>query len=107
MNALRLAHLIESGTPPVLIDVRSASEFAAGHISGARHRPFLLTAAGLRGVRRDEPIVVYCGHGPRAQFAAMLLRLHGFTQVACLSGHMAEWRRRHLPEVRGSVAAPR
>ena len=91
--------MIESGTPPLVLDVRSASEFAAGHIRTARHLPFLLTVAGLPGVRRDEAVVVYCGHGPRAQFAAMMLRLYGYTKVACLRGHMAEWRRRQLPVV--------
>src|SRR5687767_303386 len=91
MDATRLAHLIESGVPPLVLDVRSAREFDAGHIRGARHRPFQLTVAGLPKVDRDQPIVVYCGHGPRAQFAAWMLRLHGFTQVACLTGHMAEW----------------
>ena len=67
MDATRLAHLIESGVPPLVLDVRSAREFDAGHVRGARHRPVELTVAGLPGVESDEPIVVYCGHGPRAQ----------------------------------------
>ena len=105
MDPTRLAHLIETGTRHSCSTSAPAREFATGHIRGARHRPFQLTVAGLPGVDRDQPIVVYCGHGPRAQFAAWMLRLHGFTQVVCLTGHMAEWRRRALPEASESRAS--
>ena len=94
----RMAH----AAPPVILDVRSRSEFAAGHIPGAIHMPFwavLWRAHRLRAAS-DDPIVVYCGHGPRAELARAALRSRGYTRVACLTGHMAKWRRAGLPEER-------
>ena len=35
-----LAHQIESGTAPVVLDVRSESEYVSGHVPGAIHIPF-------------------------------------------------------------------
>ena len=87
----------------VVLDVRSAAEYAAGHIEGAVHIPFWAVPgrSGKLRAAADHTIVVYCGHGPRALFARWALRRRGFTRVACLAGHMAQWRREGRPEVRG------
>lgn len=85
---------------PVILDVRSAPEYAAGHVPGARHVPFwsaLFVRAGRLGARRNEPVVIYCGHGPRARMAAAALRLRGFRDLRLLCGHMSRWRRSGLP----------
>jgi hydroxyacylglutathione hydrolase len=77
----------------VILDARSAREFAAGHVPGARHLPFwspLLQTPRL-DIRAGEPIVVYCGHGPRAWIAAAALRARGFRNVRLLRGHMRAW----------------
>ena len=98
-----LNRLVGGRQPPVVLDVRSAAEFAAGHILGAVNIPFWAVpwrSGRLRAVA-DDPIVVYCGHGPRALLARAALRRLGFTSVACLAGHMAQWRREGRPEVRG------
>lgn len=86
-------------TPPVLLDVRSAAEFAAGHIPGSINIPFWAVPwrAGELAVQPDDPIVVYCGHGPRAGLACAALRARGFTRIACLAGHWAEWREAGYP----------
>ena len=93
--------LLNGRRPPV---VRSAAEFAAGHIQGAVHIPFWAVPwrSGRLGSAADDPIVVYCGHGPRALFARSALRRRGFTRVACLAGHMAQWRREGRPQVKES-----
>lgn len=86
---------------PVVLDVRSVEEYADGHVPGAMNLPFLrVLAGGAPGVRKDAPVVVYCGHGPRAQMAMLGLRLRGFSNLVELDGHFAEWRRRGLPESR-------
>lgn len=99
--ALRRA--LDTPAAPVILDVRTRREFGRGRIPGAVHQPFWRLAPGAGGATlpRDRQLVVYCGHGPRAWIAAVLLRLRGFTRVATLAGHMAEWRRRGLPEDRG------
>lgn len=91
-------------TAPLIVDVRTAAEFSSGHVPGARHMPFWAVPfrASELGAR-EQPILVYCGHGPRAQMAASALRAHGFTDVRLLRGHMAEWRRGGLPIDRGQA----
>ena len=91
---------IRAGTAPIILDVRSRWEFERGHVLDAMHIPFWALPARARRLAgvRDEPVVVYCGHGPRAAVAAALLRLLGFSRVLCLKGHMSGWRRANLPE---------
>jgi rhodanese-related sulfurtransferase len=95
---------IEAGHPPPILDVRSGLEFKAGHVPGAVHIPFWLLAARLADVpaRKDESLVVYCGHGPRAFMAAAVLRAAGFQDLRLLSGHWAGWVRDGLPQERDS-----
>jgi rhodanese-related sulfurtransferase len=89
---------IAAGTPPAIVDVRSRQEFAQGHIPGAIHVPFWQVAAGSPTLDplRERPIVVYCGHGPRAYIAGSALRRRGFRHVAYLTGHMKKWRSMNL-----------
>jgi rhodanese-related sulfurtransferase len=102
----QLRRAIESGAAPVVLDVRSRREFVNGRVPGARHMPFW--QAWFRAIprpRAGEPVVVYCGHGPRARMAAALLRLRG-VRAALLTGHMARWRRERGPEERGEPVEP-
>jgi rhodanese-related sulfurtransferase len=93
---------IGRGEPMTVLDVRSPAEFAAGHIPGAMNAPFTSVLAGSDAVRapRSEPIVVYCGHGPRAWLAGQALQWRGYARVTYLRGHMAAWRRAGLREER-------
>jgi rhodanese-related sulfurtransferase len=94
----QLLAAIDAGSAPLVIDVRSRREFKRGHVPTAVHVPFWLLPARLHGVRdsRDVPVVVYCGHGPRAWFARAVLLSNGFKHVALLEGHMARWKREGL-----------
>ena len=47
--------------------------------------------------REEEPLVVYCAHGPRAGFAKLALRLSGFKRIMYLDGHRSGWERAGLP----------
>lgn len=81
--------LVEGGA--TLIDVRSAGEYASGHIEGARNIP-----VGEIGERtsevgaKDKPVVVYCRSGMRSAQAQSTLEAAGFTQVHNLGG-MSRW----------------
>ena len=90
---------------PFVLDVRSPEEYADGHVPGAVNLPFLRVLAGgtPRGVKKDAPLVVYCGHGPRAHVAMLALRVRGFSHLIELDGHFAEWRRGQMPETRGTA----
>jgi rhodanese-related sulfurtransferase len=93
---------IEAGTAPTILDVRSRGEFAQGHVPGAIHMPFQQVSrrAGEIPSSPDDPLVVYCGHGPRAWIAARFLRARGFRAVSYLTGHWSAWRRAGLRQER-------
>jgi rhodanese-related sulfurtransferase len=89
---------IEAGTAPTILDVRSEREFAHGHVPGALHIPFWTMLARLSAIPTSpaEPVVVYCGHGPRAYLAGAALGVSGFRRVVYLKGHMLKWRQAGL-----------
>jgi rhodanese-related sulfurtransferase len=102
MTPKELLAAIDAGTAPLVLDVRSTAEFAAGHVPGAVNVPFDLIArrrSELPGQPGDE-LVVYCGHGPRAYVAAVAIRGLGRRRVRFLRGHWAAWRRAGLREER-------
>ena len=93
---------IDAGKAPVILDVRSKAEFDAGHVPGAVHVPFWQVAKSKEVLPSDtnEPLVVYCGHGPRAYMAGAALRRLGFSRISYLAGHMTRWRRERRREER-------
>ena len=96
-----LAARLERGEV-VLLDVRPAAEFAAGHIEGARSAPITELRRHLRALPRDAEVVAYC-RGPYCVFADEAVReltRRGFRARRLAEG-FPEWQRAGLP-----VAAP-
>jgi rhodanese-related sulfurtransferase/cyanate permease len=94
VSASTLLEQIDSGSAPTIIDVRTETEFARGHVPGAMHIPFEAMRGQIESIpgSRRDPVIVYCGHGPRAWIAGATLRKHGFTDVRYLTGHFSGWR---------------
>ena len=94
-----LLSAIRTGAAPVIVDVRTGWEYDRGHVPGAIHIPFYSLPWRRDEIPgpRDETVVVYCEHGPRAGVAKLELRLAGFTDVRYLDGHMSGWKERGLP----------
>jgi rhodanese-related sulfurtransferase len=84
---------------PLVVDVRSQGEYDKDHIPGAVHIPFSSIGSGLKalGRARNDEIVLYCEHGPRAGLAGLTLYLSGYDRVYSLEGHMKGWRESGLP----------
>jgi len=99
-----LQTLARSEEPPLILDVRSPAEFAAGHVPGAVNVPFDQVAERVAELApgRERGIVVYCERGGRADQAAEALRAAGFEDVRELERHMAAWRDADLPLCSGS-----
>jgi rhodanese-related sulfurtransferase len=91
--------LLESLDPPLVLDVRSAEEFASGHVPGAVHVPHDQLAARVSELGAPREVVVYCERGSRASKAAAVLRDAGFA-VQHLAGDMRGWREAGLPIAR-------
>ena len=93
LEAAALARLLSVGgvEAPLVIDVRQATEYEAGHVPGA-----LSIGAGdlpdrLDALPRDRPIATICASGYRASVAASLLRAAGFGRVAWVAGGVPIW----------------
>lgn len=99
ITSAELLRLIKAGKAPAIIDVRSVHEFQRGHVPGAKLIPFwkLLTGSPPIPAPTNDPIVLYCAYGGRAQMAAAALRRRGFRHLLYLKGHMAGWRRSGHP----------
>jgi hydroxyacylglutathione hydrolase len=80
-----------------LLDVRSPSEWAAGHLPGSSNIPVADLQQRLAEIPRDRPLVVHCHSGSRAAIAASLLRARGMADVRVFSGGFAEWTRAGYP----------
>lgn len=81
--------LIDNGA--LLIDVRTAEEFADGHIDGAINIPYQQTDAleSAIGADKQRQVVVYCRSGHRAGIAKDALEKAGYTNVFNASGYEA------------------
>jgi hydroxyacylglutathione hydrolase len=76
----------------MVLDVRGAGEWEAGHIAGALNIPLGDLDQRLDEIPRDHPVIVHCQTGARAAMAASILRARGFNDVRQFSGGFAEWR---------------
>jgi rhodanese-related sulfurtransferase len=89
-----------SGASPLLLDVREADEWLAGHAPGAVHLPLtaLAAGAGLPAEAPKRPVIVICRSGRRSLKAVELLRARGVEAVDVIGG-MQEWAAAGLPVV--------
>jgi phage shock protein E len=70
--------LLQQGA--IVIDVRSAAEFAGGHVSGARNISLDQLNSRLKELQKlNKPIVTCCQSGARSAMAARLLKSAGIT----------------------------
>lgn len=70
----------------LLVDVRTAQEYAAGYIPSAVNIPFDLIEDNLPTEDRSARIIVYCRSGTRSGTAARTLAALGFTNVLDFGG---------------------
>ena len=93
VDADTFAQIIED-TTIVRLDVRTANEYAQGHIPGAllidvTQAEFLQKAEQL--LAKDQTIALYCRSGRRSKTAAQLLAKHGY-QVVELNTGFNSWK---------------
>jgi rhodanese-related sulfurtransferase len=87
----------------VVVDVRDAKEYAAGHIVDAINIPHGALEGRVKELEKykEKPVTVVCKMGQHAGVCGAVLRKAGFTNVTRLNGGMAEWRNQNLPVVKG------
>ncbi len=104
VTAATLAELLDSVTPPVVLDVRTEEEWKDKRIEGSLNIPVIRLRERLREVPVDRKLVVHCASGYRSSIAASLLEQEGRTKVADLVGGYAAWEK--LPDKEDQRAVP-
>ena len=86
-----------------VLDVREASEYAAGHIPGACnvHVGHLEAEIDKLDLARSRAVVSVCSVGHRGSLGASVLKRRGFPQATNLLGGMTAWRQCDLPLEQG------
>jgi rhodanese-related sulfurtransferase len=98
VNTLEATQLINRNDA-LVIDLRSAEEYAKGHILGAKNLPLeeLERRSGELERHKKKPVIVHCADGNRAGGGVAALRKLGFASVSNLSGGYAAWQQAGLP----------
>lgn len=101
VGAQEAAEMI-ANVDPLILDVRTEREFAAGHLEDAVLIPVqdLQRRLGELSAHKQNPVFVYCATGNRSTVAAKLLVDAGFVRVVNLRRGIAEWNREGLPTVK-------
>lgn len=90
----KAAELMKSKANLVVLDVRTAGEYAGGHLVGAINIDVTQPDFEKRIARLDtkKPVLVYCAVGGRSASATRILVNKGFT-VYDLTGGFQRWQR--------------
>lgn len=89
VSAEELKKLARDGAQ--VVDLRGATEYNSGHISGAENVFIGTLEQNLDKIRKDSPVVVHCQAGDRSSIGYSLLVKNGFTNVKNYSGGISDW----------------
>ena len=94
-----LARLAKGDQDLVVLDVRTAEEYAAGHVPGALNIAHDELEARLAELtpHQAKDLVVYCRSGRRSQLALAVLAAHGFENLWHLEGDVLAWQSANRP----------
>lgn len=83
----------------VVVDVCEPSEYAAGHISGAKNIPLADLEKKLPTSVKNKklPLILVCQSGMRSNRAVAIAKKLGYEQAQSLGGGLASWRSANLP----------
>lgn len=93
----QLIRLMNQGA--LLLDLRPADQYQAGHLAGARQMSgdALLAAGDTLKKHKEKTVVVYDDTGSVGASAVRQLVAQGFTRAFTLRGGLAAWRADNLP----------
>lgn len=100
-----VAELARRDDAPLVLDVRTPEEYAAGHVPGAVLIPHDQLADRLSELDRDRWVLVYCRSGRRADAAQSVLERAGF-EVRQIEGSWLRWEAEGRPVVRPAAEDP-
>lgn len=86
-----LQALITTDKKPLIVDVRTPEEYAAGHIEGAKLVPLQTLEKDIAGIKKDQEIYLICRSGNRSAQAYTILAGMGYKDLKNVTGGMIEW----------------
>lgn len=98
------ATLLINREDAIVVDVREADEFAAGHLPDARNIPGSKLAERISEIEKykDKPVIVCCATGMRSNKACAELKKNGFSRINNLAGGVDAWVGAGYPIKKGS-----
>ena len=104
IDSADLRSLLDSPTPPRVIDVRTPGEFQTVHLPGAYNVPLDLLREHRDEIvsQVDQDVVLVCRSGQRATQAEETLRKAGLTNVHILDGGITDWEAKGFTVNRGA-----
>lgn len=102
LDAAKSAALMKSRPKLVVIDVRTPSEFASGHIAGAINIDFKNAnfATEIAKLDRSQDYLIHCRSGGRSGRSLTTFETAGFSHIIHMDGGMIDWNKAHLPTVK-------
>src|SRR3982074_3817399 len=97
VDAAQLKALLEGDDRPLLLDVRTAGEFARGTIAGAQSREFGTPTAKAEAFDPRAPVALSCQSGARSAQGCAWLEHDGLKAMHDLARALAGWMRTGLP----------
>ena len=92
-NVAEVKRRLDAGDKFNLVDVREDSEWAKGHLPGAKHLSKGIIERDIETAIPDKnaEIVLYCGGGFRSALAADNLQKMGYKNVLSMDGGWRGW----------------
>jgi rhodanese-related sulfurtransferase len=100
LTAADLLAQVKAGSKPFIVDVRTAEEFAAGHIDGAKNIDLQTIEKGIKAIPKEQEIVLICRSGNRSAQAYDILAQMGYTKLKNVTGGMQAWEQAGGPVVK-------
>lgn len=91
ITVVQLKELLAKDIPPIVLDVREATEVKICALPTFIHIPLGSLSHELEQLPEGRVIVTLCHHGRRSLQAALFLKSHGFDQVWNLAGGIHAW----------------
>ena len=93
---------LRAQTNHIILDVRSAEEFKAGHVQGAANLSVQDPDFGkkIAGLDRSKTYLVHCARGRRSALATDQLVKAGFTNLVDFTGGFDAWQKSGKPVVK-------
>jgi rhodanese-related sulfurtransferase len=86
----------------LVLDVRSAEEFATGRLPNSKNIPLKELESRIKEIEKSKAnvVITVCASGVRSSSAVSILNKAGFEKTFSLDGGVAAWQSQGLPTVK-------